>query len=106
MTPKKNNKYARIQTTAELDAAIREIHAARERKGRTVEYDLRGLQNRLRPATMVSSAFQHVSPYFTWSEIGLGLVRGLKKAISAPRARSKKKEVPAAPEPLEEQDNR
>lgn len=84
MTAKKKNpnNYARIRTTAELDVAIRDLHAAREHKGKVVGQDLDMLRNKLRPVSLVSNAFQTVVPYFTWSQLGLGVIRGLKRIVA------------------------
>jgi hypothetical protein len=88
MTAKKNNQYARIQTAQELDEAIKRAHAASKKLGRSVEHDFHNLRQNLKPSALVSNAVQQVTPYFAWSEIGLGLVRGLKKLIAP------KKEIP------------
>ncbi len=82
MTAKKNNQYARIQTAQELDEAIKRAHAASKKLGRSVEHDFHNLRQNLKPSALVSNAVQQVTPYFAWSEIGLGLVRGLKRLIS------------------------
>ena len=88
MTAKKNNQYARIQTAQELDAAIKRAHAASKKLGRSVEHDFHNLRQNLKPANLATTALRQVTPYFAWSEIGLGLVRGLKKLIAP------KKEIP------------
>ena len=88
MTAKKNNQYAKIQTAKELDAAIKRAHATSKKLGRSFEHDLHSLRDNIRPAALVSNAFQSVAPYFAWSELGLGLVRGLNKRIAP------KKEIP------------
>ena len=99
---KKNNKYARIRTTAELDLAIRNAHQARERAGRTVGQDFSRLHQNLRPSNLVSTALRQVSPYFAWSEIGLGLVRGLKHLLGGRPAgegrRHREAPTPSLPE--------
>ena len=82
MTAKKNNQYARIRTAQELDEAIKRAHAASKKLGRSVEHDFHNLRQNLKPSALVSNAVQQVTPYFAWSEIGLGLVRGLKRLIS------------------------
>ena len=82
MTAKKNNQYARIQTAQELDAAIKRAHAASKKLGRSVEHDFHNLRQNLKPANLATTALRQVTPYFAWSEIGLGLVRGLKKLIA------------------------
>jgi len=82
MTPKKSNPYGKIRTAAELDAAIKQASSARKKLGKSVERDLHGLQQSLKPANLASTALRQVTPYFAWSEIGLGLVRGLKKVLT------------------------
>ena len=98
---RKNNKYARIRTTAELDAAIREAHARRERLGASVGQDYSNLQQSLRPATLVSNALLQVAPYFSITEIGLGLVRGLKRLI-APKEKNVRSAALPSSQPAEE----
>lgn len=104
MTAKKNNQYARIQTAQELDAAIKRAHAASKKLGRSVEHDFHNLRQNLKPANLATTALRQVTPYFAWSEIGLGLVRGLKKAITPKKVSSPDSEAlivkSAAPQSL------
>ena len=76
-----SNKYATIKTTAELDKAIKEVHARREKVSKGFEKDVSRLRNRYRPANLMLGAVRRYSPYFSWAELGLGLVRGLKKRL-------------------------
>ena len=82
MTQTPKNKHAKIQTSAELDAAIRQVHAAGKKLGKSLEHDLHGLRQNLKPANLATTALKQVTPYFAWSEIGLGLVRGLKRVLT------------------------
>jgi len=76
-----SNKYARIRTAAELDKAIQEVHAKRNKLGRGIDHDIHGLRDRMKPANLMLGAVSRYMPYVTWSEISLGIIRGLKKLL-------------------------
>lgn len=75
------NKYSQIKSTDELDKAIRKVTAERKQSGTAVEKDIRKFRNRYRPANMMLGVVRRYTPYLTWTEMGLGLVRALKKRI-------------------------
>lgn len=81
MKPAKMNKYSEITTTDELDKAIRKVTADRKKCGKVVQEDLRDYRNRYRPATVALGAVRRFTPYLTWTELGLGVVRSLRKRI-------------------------
>ena len=85
MTANPKNKYVAIHTVAELDAAIKSVQTARSKTGKLLETELHGVQQRFRPVRIVSTALRQAAPYFAWSEIGLGIVRGLKGLFGGPR---------------------
>ena len=76
-----SNKYARIKTTAELDKAIKEVHAKRQKAGKGLDKDVNRLKNHYKPANLMLSAAQRFTPMLSWSGIGLGLIRGLKRLL-------------------------
>ncbi|MCR4859165.1 MAG: hypothetical protein K5910_00710 [Bacteroidales bacterium] len=92
------SKYGKIKTTAELEKAIKAVHSEQKKLGKTVEKDFHGLREQYRPANLMAGALRQVAPYFTWSEIGLGLVRGVRRLLE-PGTKHPKKEVPVSPEP-------
>ena len=75
-------KYSNIHTTEELEFAIRMVQADRESLQKTLVQDLGNFREGLKPGKLVGTALKTVTPYLSWSEIGLGLVRGLKNAIT------------------------
>lgn len=76
-----SNKYAKIKTTAELDKAIKEVHAKRQKAGKGFEKDVNRLKNHYKPTNLMLGAVQRFSPMLSWSGIGLGIIRGLKKRL-------------------------
>ena len=76
-----SNKYARIKTTAELDKAIKEVHAKRQKAGKGLDKDVNRLKNHYKPANLMLGAVQRFTPMLSWSGIGLGIIRGLKKRL-------------------------
>ena len=76
-----SNKYAKIKTTAELDKAIQEVHAKRQKAGKGFEKDVNRLKNHYKPTNLMLGAVQRFSPMLSWSGIGLGIIRGLKKRL-------------------------
>jgi len=100
---KNSSKYARIRTTEELNAAIKSVHAEQTRLGRQLEKEAHTFVEHIKPAYLVSNVLQKASPYFAWSEIGLGLVRGLKRLISPKKKTlTVKSEAPQSSQPAEE----
>ena len=77
-----SNQYGKIKTTAELDKAIKEVHARRKKAGKGFEKDVNRLKNHYKPANLMLGAAQRYVPMLSWSGIGLGIIRGLKKRLS------------------------
>ena len=75
------SKYASIKTTTELDKAIQEVHAKRSKLGRGLDHEIHGIRNRMKPANLMLTAAGRYLPALGWSELSLGLVRGLKKLL-------------------------
>ena len=73
--------YGKIKTTAELDRAINDIHARRKQAGKGLDRKVKALRKRMKPANLVVSAASRYLPYLGWSEVSLGLIRGLKKRL-------------------------
>lgn len=90
MTTTKKNNYAGIHTAAELEAAIKRAQAARRRAGKTFGEDLRALQRDFRPVRLVTGALRQFTPFFAWSELGLGLVRGLRRLVGGTKRKARK----------------
>jgi hypothetical protein len=76
------NKYSEITTTDELDKAIHRITADRNKYGKALRKDIREYRDRYKPVTMALGAVRRFTPYFTWAELGLGLVRSLRKCVA------------------------
>ncbi len=76
------NKYSEITTTDELDKAIHRIIADRNKCGKALRKDIREYRDRYKPVTMALGAVRRFTPYFTWTELGLGLVRSLRKRVA------------------------
>ena len=76
------NKYSKIRTAEELEFAIHVVHTERMKLQEKYVQDLGDFREGLKPGKLVGTALKTVSPYLSWSEIGLGLVRGLKNAIT------------------------
>ena len=72
-----SNKYAYIQTAAELDRAIRDVSHEQKRLGKDLGRDTRRLQQSYSP----SGLYHRYTSFVSWSGIALGLVRGLKRVI-------------------------
>lgn len=98
------NKFARIQTAKELDEAIKSIKSDQKLISEDVGRELRFKREQFQPANLAISAIQHFAPDLSWTDLGLGLVRGLKKLFSPSTKTEKvarleeKKEEEAAPE--------
>lgn len=75
-------KYSKIRTAQELEFAIHTIQTERKTLQETLVQDLGNFREGLKPGKLVGTALKTVSPYLSWTEIGLGLVRGLKNAIT------------------------
>lgn len=84
MTPtqKKSSNYGRIRTTAELDKAIRSVHAQRSRLGKGLSRDANSLWKRYQPSNLMNTAIKQVTPSLSWVSLGLGLVRSAKRLVS------------------------
>ena len=76
-----SNQYAKIKTTAELDKAIKEIHAKRQKAGKGLEKDVVRFKNHYKPSNLLLGAVKQYTPFLSWSGIGLGIIRGLKKRL-------------------------
>ena len=75
------SNYGKIKTTAELEKAIKEIHARRRKAGKGLEKDVNRLKSHYKPANLMLGAVQRFTPYVGWSGISLGLIRGLKRLL-------------------------
>ena len=75
------SNYGKIKTTAELDKAIREIHARRRKVGKGLEKDVNRLKSHYKPTNLMLGAVQRFTPMLSWSGISLGLIRGLKRLL-------------------------
>ena len=95
-----SDKYGKIKTTAELNKAIQAVTRERKKLGKGVEKDFHGFRNHYRPANLSMGFVRQYTPWFTWTELGLGVVRGLKKRLAA----NPKKEIAgqAEEQPAEE----
>lgn len=76
-----SNQYGKIKTTAELDKAIKEIHAKRQKVGKGLEKDVVRFKNHYKPSNLLLGAVKQYTPFLSWSGIGLGIIRGLKKRL-------------------------
>lgn len=76
-----SNQYGKIKTTAELDKAIKEIHAKRQKAGKGLEKDVVRFKNHYKPSNLLLGAVKQYTPFLSWSGIGLGIIRGLKKRL-------------------------
>ena len=76
-----SNQYGKIKTTAELDKAIKEIHAKRQKAGKGLEKDVVRFKNHYKPSNLLLGAVKQYTPMLSWSGIGLGIIRGLKKRL-------------------------
>lgn len=76
-----SNQYGKIKTTAELDKAIKEIHAKRQKAGKGLEKDVVRFKNHYKPSNLLLGAVRQYTPFLSWSGIGLGIIRGLKKRL-------------------------
>ena len=79
-----SDKYGKIKTTAELDKAIRAITRERKKLGKGVGKDFSNFRDHYRPVNLATNFVRRYTPWFTWTELGLGVVRGLKKRLAAP----------------------
>jgi hypothetical protein len=78
---KKKNNYGKIRTSAELDKAIQSVHARQRKLGKSLGKDVNGLWQRYQPSQLVSGFMHQAAPLLSWTGIGLGLVRGVKRLI-------------------------
>lgn len=86
MTPKQtSNKYASIQTEAELEQAILTVHEQRVKAEKGLGRDINRLWRHYQPTNLVSSFVRQYTPLFSWTGIGLAVVRGLRKMIAGPK---------------------
>ena len=79
-----SDMYGKIKTTAELNKAIHAVTRERKKLGKGVEKDFSGFRNHYRPANLATNFVRQYTPWFTWTELGLGVVRSLKKKLTAP----------------------
>ena len=79
-----SDKYGKIKTTAELNKAIHAVTRERKKLGKGVEKDFSGFREHYRPVNLATNFVRQYTPWFTWTELGLGVVRGLKKRLAAP----------------------
>ena len=93
------NKYSKIRTAEELEFAIHVVHTERMTLQEKYLQDLGEFREGLKPGKLVGTALKTVTPYLSWSEIGLGLVRGLKSAFTPKKAKSA---APRSSQPAEE----
>ncbi len=76
-----NSKYAHIETTDELDAAIRSAHRDRQRKQKLLKRDIHGVREYYKPVKLAMNLVQRSPIGLSWTQIGLGLIRGLRKKL-------------------------
>jgi len=77
----KPNKYSSIKTTDELDSAIRGLHQARQRQQKLLKKSFHGVREYYRPVNLALNLVQRGPIGLSWTQIGLGLIRGLKKRL-------------------------
>lgn len=86
-----SNQYATIKTGKELEAAIKSVRARRRKLETGITADAKGVWNHYKPSNLVSGFVQQYTPLFSWTGIGLAIVRGLKKRIAASAKPQKEK---------------
>ena len=94
-----SNKYGKIKTADELEKAILSVKAGQKALGMGISKDAQRLVDSMKPANLVNQFVSTHLPAANWSEAGLGLVRGLKKALTRPDKPKKEPEPEQIPEP-------
>lgn len=101
-----SNPFGKIKTADELDKAILSVKASQKALGTGISKDARFLLDSMKPANLANHFISGLLPAsITLSDVGIGLVHGLKKILSAPgkagRKKSLKKPEPETPEEAE-----
>ena len=79
---RKKNKFAKIHTMKDLEWALESIKADQKRIGAEIETDLKLKRESLKPSNLALNALHSLTPFDNWSDLSLGIVRGLKNAIT------------------------
>jgi len=79
-----SNKYNKIRTGEELEKAINDVRNRRKKLEKGINKDASRLWQAYQPSNLVSGFTRQFLPYLSWTGIGLGLVRGVRKLIAAP----------------------
>ena len=88
-----SNKFGKIKTADELDKAILSVKVGQKALGTSISKDAQYLLDSVKPSNLVNNFVSGLLPSATsLSDVGIGLVQGIKKIFSAPdKPRSERK---------------
>lgn len=79
---RKKNKFARIHTMKDLEWALESVKSDQKRLGAEIETDLKIKRESLKPSNLALNALHSLTPFDSWADLSLGVVRGLKNVLT------------------------